>query len=202
MPCHLELVVGTSACELFDGMAVPVARREVHFRHAGAVAQGLVNPAHAFEEVGPVRGREEAHARDDVAHRRVVGDLLLVLDVNEVLGRHPFARDPLIEPLERGRDEGILLAQPLGECDREGLREGSLLQHFQHRRRLGFGSALHPEERVGDRVCPFPGDAPGGDPLGQAPEILDEHDAQRDGQSPQLTDRQGLDSLIGEDEAA
>ncbi len=79
---------------------------------------------------------------------------------------------------------------------------GSLLQHRQHRRGLGLGRAVRAEERVGDRVGALPGGASRGDALGQAPEILDEHDAQRDGQRPQLADRQRHHALIGQDEAA
>jgi hypothetical protein len=39
------------------------------------------------------------------------------------------------------------------------------------------------------------------DALGQAPEILHEHDAQRDRHRPQLADHQGLHALVGEDES-
>ena len=66
----------------------------------------------------------------------------------------------------------------------------------------GLGDAARAEQRVGDRVRLVPRDAPRGDALGQAPEILDEDDSQRDRQRPQLADRQRLDPLIGADEPA
>ena len=40
------------------------------------------------------------------------------------------------------------------------------------------------------------------DPVGRAPEILDEEDAQRDRDRPELADREGLDALVGAHEAA
>ncbi len=196
-PGHLQLVAPASPRELFDGMAVVVPRRKVHLRDARAVAQLLVHEAHALEEVRPVGLRQQAHARDHVAHRRVVGDLLLVLDVHDLVGRRRLARQPAVEPVERRRHRGILLAQTLDELDRERPGEGRRLEHLDHLGRRGLGPAARAEQQVGDAVGLVAREAAGGDALGQAPEILDEHDPQRDRQRPQLADRQRLDPLVG-----
>ena len=49
-----------------------------------------------------------------------VATCCLVLDADDLVGRRSLAREPPVEPLERGRDRGVLLAQPLGELDGEG----------------------------------------------------------------------------------
>ena len=111
--------MGAAPRELFDGVAITVACREVHVRHARAPAERFVNEAHAFEEIRPIGGGKQPHARDDVSHRRVAGHLGLVLGVYGLVGRRTVAGESASEPVERGRDRGILLAQPLGELDGE-----------------------------------------------------------------------------------
>jgi hypothetical protein len=58
------------------------------------------------------------------------------------------------------------------------------------------------EEAVGERIglrtcCPADGNL-----VGEASQVFDEHDAQRDGDRPQFADRQRLYPLIGGDEPA
>ena len=200
-PRHLQLVVAASPGELLDGVSIPVPRREVHLGHAGPVAESLVNQADAFEEIGPVGRRQEAHARDDVANRRVVGDLLLVLLAHDLLGRGSVLLESAVEPLERGRDRRVLLAQALDELDGEGLRERRALQHREDRAPLGLGDAGRAEQSVGDPVRSVPRGPPRRDPLREPPEILDEDQSQRDRQRPELADRERLDPLVGPHES-
>ncbi len=199
-PGHLQLVAPASPRQLLDGVAVPVPRRKIHLRHARPVAQLHVHEAHALEEIRPVGLRQQPHARDHVAHRRVIGDLLLVLDVHDFVGRPSLARQPAVEPLERRRDRGILLAQSLDELDRERAGEGRGLEHLDHLGRRGFGIVSGAEQEVGDAVRLVARLAPGGDALGEPAEILDEDDPQRDRQRPELADRQRLDPLVSADE--
>ncbi len=133
---HVDLVMGAAPREVLDRVPVPVARREVHSGDARARAERLVDQTDALEEVRPVDGRQQPHAGDDVAHRGMGGDLGLVLGVDDLVGRGALAGEPAVEPVERGRDRGILLAKPLGELHGEGLRERPLLEHLDHGRRF------------------------------------------------------------------
>ena len=57
------------------------------------------------------------------------------------------------------------------------------------------------EHRVGDRVGLGACTPPGGDLVGQPPQVLDQDDAQRDGDRPELADRERLHLRVGRDEA-
>ena len=65
----------------------------------------------------------------------------------------------------------------------------------------GFASA-GAEQPVRDVVSLLPDGSPARDQLGCAPQVLDQHDPQRDGDRPQLADRQRLHALIGRHELA
>ena len=78
-PGDLELGVIAPARELLDGMAIAIARREVHFGDARPGAERFVNQADALDEIRPVGGRKQAHAGDDVANGGMRGPLFLVL---------------------------------------------------------------------------------------------------------------------------
>ncbi len=97
------------------------------------------------------------------------GDLGLVLGVNDLVGRGALPGEPSVEPVERRRDRGILLAKPLGELHREGLRERPLLEHLDHGRRSGLRGAVGAQLRVGDGIRMIPRDASRGHALRHAP---------------------------------
>ena len=157
-------------------MAVPVAGREVHFCHAGAVAQGLVNQAHTFEEVGPVRGREKAHARDDVTHRRVVGDLLLMLDVDEasVVPSRAIRASHSSAGVTAGSCSRSLWASATAKACEKGAC--SSISNIA----AGSGLSAPPIPRSASATASARSRAAPARryPLGQAPKVLDEHDAQ------------------------
>ena len=68
-------------------------------------------------------------------------------------------------------------------------------------KRRGIGAeAIHANQQVGDRVGLAIGFTAENDMLGKPSQILHEHDADGDGDRPQLSDRERLDFLIGSDE--
>ena len=71
----------------------------------------------------------------------------------------------------------------------------------RQRRRVG-GVIVHAEQLVGHEIGLFALRTVADDAHRRAPEILDQHDAQRDGHGPELTDGQRLHVLIGAHEAA
>ena len=87
-----------------------------------------------------------------------------------------------------------------GRRRRRGSGARSVLgEHGRHR--LG-GASAGAQQAVGEGVRLLPRGAAVHDPLGQASEVLDQHDPQRDRDRPEFADRQRLDLLIGAHEAA
>ncbi len=60
-----------SARQLFDGAAVEVACREVHFLELAAFAEDGIDEADAFDQLSPVHAGNQPHAGDDIAHGQV-----------------------------------------------------------------------------------------------------------------------------------
>ena len=95
----------------------------------------------------------------------------------------------------------VLVAQPLGQLRGEDLGQrargaGPDVQ-FQRRARVAGG-----EQPVGELLRVGALAPPGADLVGEAAQVLDQDDAQRDGHRPQLADGQRLDTLVGGDVAA
>jgi hypothetical protein len=174
-----------------------VERREVRGR-----AQDLVDRTHALEELLPVERRHQAHARDDVADRHVHGRLPLVLEGGDLFAGGALGRELLVEPAQRRDLVGILLAQPLGELDGKGRWQGLLLQARQHRARVRRRPLPEPEQGVRQEVRFLARGSPFHDELRDATEVLDQQDAQRDRDGPQLADHERLHALVGLHEPA
>jgi hypothetical protein len=198
----LQLRALRAARELLDRVAVEVARGEVHPIEAARRAQRVVDQADALHQLRPVHVGDEPHAGDDVAHRHVGGALALVLVVHDLLHGLRLGREALLEPRERRRRLRIQVPQALRELHGEGLREGRFGVALQQRGNLLRRGRLRGEEPVGEGVGllargPARHDAPR-----RAPQVLHEHDAQRDRHRPQLADRQRLNALVGAHESA
>ena len=194
---NLQLRAARAPRELLDGVAVAVAGGKVHRRIAGIRLEHAVDQADALEELRPVQGGHQAHAHDHVTDRHVHGRLPLMLEPHHVVGRRPLVGQPLVQPQEGGRHGGILIAQPLDELHREGGHQRGILEFLEGPGRPLERAAAEPEQLVRERVGglarrPRPDDA-----LREAPEILDEHHPQGDGDRPQLTDSQRLNALVG-----
>src|SRR6266536_240633 len=181
-------------------MAVTVAGREVHFPDPRSLPELLIDQADGFEEVGPVDGGNEPHARDHVAHRHVGRDLLVVLEPHDLVGTEPLRLDPLHEPGERRSLLRIAFPQPLQKMNREWGGKRLALESPQPRfprfSRLGADA----EQRVGEGVCVLARKPPSDDSLCQPAQVLDQDEPQRDGDRPELAHRQRLRSLVCRDE--
>ena len=194
---HLDLRAAGAPRQVLDRVAVAVAGREVERREVRAGAEYLVDPADAFEELLPVETRHEAHARDDVADGHVHGPLPVVLEAHDLFRRRALGREPLLEPAQRRHDVRILLAQALDELHGEGRGQPLLLDARQRRGCVRRRPSTEAEQPVGEHVGLLARRPVPHDPLREPPEVLDQEDAQRDGDRPQLPDRERLHALIG-----
>ncbi len=188
------------AGDFLDRVAVPVPGREIHLGKAVPAAQGLVDEADALDELRPVEPRDQAHARDHVPDGHVHRGLPLVLQADGLLGRGALRRQELLEALECRRHGRVLVAQSLEELDHAGRRQLRPGEPAQGRARgLGF-PGTEAEEAVRKFVRLLASDPAGDDLLGQASQVLDEQDAQSDGDGPQLAEGQRLHPLVRGDQ--
>ena len=103
---------------------------------------------------------------------------------------------------QRGRDPGVLVAQPVHELDGECVRQRRAMPIREHHRHRFGGAAARAQQAVGESVRLLPRGAAVHDLLGEAPEIFDQHDPERDRDRPEFADRQRLHLLVGAHEAA
>ena len=114
--------------QLFDRVPIAIARREIHLGEVAVGAQHRIDEAHALEELRPIDGGHQAHARDHVAHGHVHRALPLMLRADDLVGGRSLRSQALVQPGERRRHLGILIAQALNQLDREGRRQRRLLE--------------------------------------------------------------------------
>ena len=125
-----------------------------------------------------------------------------MLDPNDLVGRRPLRGQALVQPYERWRHGRILFAQSLDQLHREGGHERGVADPLQGRQGRVGRAVGESEDGIRDRVGFLTRDAPADDDLGEATEILDEHDPQRDRHRPELADGERLDALVGAHESA
>ena len=89
-------------------------------------AQHRIDEADAFEQLSPIDGGHQAHARDDVANRDIRCALPLMLLMDQVVGRGSLGRKAFVQPKERRHHLRVLFTQPLHELNREGRWQLSL----------------------------------------------------------------------------
>ncbi len=189
--------------DFFHRMAVAVAGGKVHATvHVRRItAKGVLDPAHAFNELGPVGRREQPEAPNAVADRDLVSGLVLVLQLNELLDRALRLVQALLQPAHRQGESLALAAQLTGEFRHESAGQRGLVTNHvgQDDDQLARFLLQHPAgPEVGlVAVPPARGNAPG-DP----PEALDEGQAKHDRDGPQLAQLERDDGLVGGDEAA
>ena len=182
LPGDVEFGAPRAPREVLDRVTVAVAGREVHGAEVAPRTEHFVHGAHALEELRPVEGRHHPHAGDHVADRHVHGGLALVFDSDQLVGRRAELRELFVEPRERGRRLGILLAQALHELHGEGDGQGGRLEPLEGQ---GPGrTSAEPEQLVGQRIAVMAGGAAFHDLLGQAPEVLQEQQTQGDWNGP------------------
>jgi hypothetical protein len=94
-----------TARQLFDRVAVAIARREVHLRVCpGRIpAEHLLDHADAVEEQRPVDRRQQPHAGDDVADGELVAGFALMFDAHQRFRRIPLRLERAPQRLPRAR---------------------------------------------------------------------------------------------------
>ena len=199
LPGDVELGPPGASGEILDRVPVAVTGCEVHGAEGAAGAEQFVDQADALEERRPVDGRHHPQTGDHVAERHIRRRLALVFHAHELIGRRPQRRQPFLEPRQTGRRLGILLTQALDELYGKGDRQRGNVERPEGQR--SGRSPADAEQLVRQRVGVMAGGASLHDPLGQAPEILHEHDPQGDGDGPELADGQRLHALESADEA-
>ena len=198
---NVEFGMLAAACQALDRRPVAVAGRKVHARKFRAIAQCRIDQADFLQEVRPLDGGYRPHAGDHIADRDVRRALPVVLVANDLVGRGPVRREAPVEPGQRGCDLGILVAQPKQHLHGERGGNRLALPLLKNRVRQLAADVVDGQQPVGKRVGLLPGAAPTGDLLGRAAQVLDQDDPQRDGDRPQLADRQRLHALVRADES-
>ena len=110
-------------------------------------------------------------------------------------------RQRAIEPCESRSDACILIAQPMIQLNRE---RGTQLAAFEAAKNGQDGLGLlsrHAQQTISQEVGVDPRLTVARKPLGDAPQILHQRDAQRDRDGPQLADVERLHALVGVHEA-
>jgi hypothetical protein len=203
---HRRLVAAARARHAFDGVAIRVARAEVHPAvHADRIlAQDLLDAAEGLDEFGPVRGAQQAQAANAVGHRHLAGRLLLALHVHQVFDRLVGVGQPLFHPRERQRQRGALALQPAREFgDERAAERGARACHVgDHQDQVAgaFFRGLQHARRPG--LCQVALVERDGHAHRHAAQVLDQREAQHDREGPQFAQLQLLAALIGRHEAA
>ncbi len=197
LPGDLDLGQARTSRQLFYGVPVAISSREVHVPEGTSRAKDLIDQADAFDELGPVEPRDEAHARDHVSDRHVHRRLALVLDADHLLGVGPLGSEKPLLPAEDGGDRRVLIAQALEELDASRRRQRLGREPTQGGRRDLRAVWAEAEKAVGEVVRLLPRCPAEHNLLRDAAEVVDEEDPEADRDRPQLADGQRLDALVG-----
>ncbi len=201
---HIGFVQTAPLRDLLDNMAVAVTGGEVHPAVCSprVLAQSLLDGAHRLDECAPVHRPQEPEAGDAVADGNLVGGFLLVLRPHQLLDRQAGLGKPLFDPGERQCKRGALSLKPAGEFrDERAHHRGVRPRHVRRQQyqalRVLFGDLHHLFRPAGGEV---PVDASGDNPRSDAPEVLDQRQAQHDGDGPQFAQLQDGHFLVGRHE--
>ena len=193
-----------AARQLLDRAAVEIARREIHRGEVAAGAQRVVDQADALEQLRPVDVGDQPHAGDDVAHgdvrSRPAAAARRARSASAVV---PCAASRSSSHVSAGVTCGSWSRSRCTSCTANAVGSGALLVVARSSgARLGRLAVRRPA--AGRPARRPPGARRGCSTMrcGRAPQILDQHDAQRDRDRPQLADRQRLHALVGAHEAA
>jgi hypothetical protein len=200
-PGDAELRGIGSPGQLLDGVPVAVPGREAHLTERALGGQGAVDQADSLDEGGPVEVVDLANAGHDVADGDVGGRLPAVGLCDDLGGRGPCGCQTVEQPGEAGRRLRVAVAEALQQLNGQRLRQ--LVRVLVEGRQGLIGAAVSDsEEAVGDLICLTSEPATPDDRLGHPAQILDEDEAQGDGDRPQLTDGERFDLLVRGDEPA
>ena len=186
--------------ELLDGVAVAVARREIHarVRARGIFAEDLLDQADALEEDRPLDRRQQPHRRDDVRDRQLAGGLALVLDAQHLFRGVVLGFERALQRVPRRRGRRRLIAQPVEQLDDERRREPAARGRFvaQHLVDDAIGLARAGVQLHAPLARAVAAAARRDDIGGEAAQLLDQRQAQHDRDGPDFADGQRRDALI------
>ncbi len=111
-----------AARQILDRPPIAVAGDEVHPREHRVAGERLVHEARRFDEVRPFVRRKQAHAGDQVAHRKIGCGLARDLHLDHGLRARPLGGEPLRKLVQRHRSRRVAVAQPLEQLNRECAR--------------------------------------------------------------------------------
>ena len=114
-----DLVEVGVARQFLDRAAIEIAGGEIHRGEGAARGQYPIDEADAFDQLGPVHVGDQAHAGNDVADRDDRLRLALMLVAHLDVGRRSLQGQPFVQPGQGRCDARILIAQPIGQLDRE-----------------------------------------------------------------------------------
>ncbi len=185
--------------QVFNAAAIGIARLEIHVAILVGTAQQAIDLAHAVEPVFPMVVRDETQAGDQVLHRHRGHRLPVMLIGNgtvKVMTQPPHFGAQSLDEIGIGL---VLIADALHQlhCERQPLR-----------RRCAIGEdikeTVHVDPAIKQHLRPFVRQLPhapqGSRTCRDAPQVLDEDEAQADGRCPELTDRERAHILVGVDE--
>ena len=104
-------------------MAVQLPRWEIEVGKVAVRAQDCIDSAHAFEQLTPIDGRHQPHARDDIPDGHVRRAFALLLQPDDTFRSGSLSCQGCVQPANRRRDPWIFLAQPADQLDRERGRQ-------------------------------------------------------------------------------
>ena len=119
-----------------------------------------------------------------------------MLELDQFLGGRALRRQQLLQFAQRWSDRRVLITQTLEELDAAGGREPRTRQLAQCHRRV-VRIVAEAEQAIGELVGDLAIRPAAHDPFGDPSQVLDEQDAQADGDRPQLAGRQRLHLLVG-----
>ncbi|MNU75602.1 hypothetical protein D3C71_651380 [compost metagenome] len=174
------------ARELFDAVAIGVARTEIERFVIGMLAKQLVDLRDVLEPDAPFRIDDETEALDDIAHRHVAGGETALLRLRNGLDIRADLGQALFDPLrgERRRLRGI--AHAVEELRRKRVVAHQIRNTGQH---LGaFGLVVQADDLVGDVIGALAHVARTVDAGRDTAQVLDQHEADEGRQRPELAD--------------
>ena len=201
---HLGLGQRAGARQPLDRVAVGVAGREVHVDVDvdGVALQRLLDHRQRLDELAPIHGPQGAQAADAVAHRDLVGGLVLRLDLHQLLDRQAGFGQPLLDPGQRQRQRRTAALQPARQLGHEGAGQRRVrTRHVGDDQDQALGVLLdHLEHAVGPQIGQLALVGGDGHANRHAPQVLDQRQAQHDRHRPQLAELERLDGLVRGDE--
>jgi len=196
----LDLAVTRAARQLLDRAPVEITGGKVQRGEIAFGTEHRIDQTHALDQFPPIDRGNQAHAGDDVADGDVRRTLTQLLAADHLFGGGLLRGQTLVQPRQRRDRARILFPQPLDQLHRERRCQRAAAAGKVLRR--GFGFAAGVEQPIGKPVGLFALCQGVHDQFGQTAQILQQHDAQRNCDRPELADGEDLHPLIGGDEAA